>query len=72
MHEIIDDLIPIAKAPEKIKIAEKTLRNWRSSGVYPTIFVKLGGKVFVDLGEYVKIIEDQKKKTREEAERLGL
>lgn len=53
---MIKDLIPIARAPEKIPIAEKTLRNWRCQGIYPQIFVKLGGKVFIDLGEFKRFI----------------
>jgi hypothetical protein len=52
----IKDLIPIARAPEKIPIAEKTLRNWRCQGIYPEIFLKLGRKVFIDLGEFKRFI----------------
>ena len=51
-----------------IWVAEKTLRNWRYKGVYPQIFVKLGGKVFVDLEELAKIVAVQQKK----AKRLAL
>ena len=71
-EKIFENIIPIAKAPEKLSIAEKTLRNWRSQGLYPQIFVKLGGKVFIDLGEFAKIIQAQKEKAIARAKRLGL
>ncbi len=70
--KILENIIPIAKAPERISIAEKTLRNWRSQGLYPQIFVKLGGKVFIDLGEFAKIVIAQKEKAIAKAKRLGL
>lgn len=66
------NLIPIKEAPEKLPFAEKTLRNWRSQGVYPQMFVKLGGKVFIDLDELDKIIQAQKDKAIEQAKRLNL
>ena len=46
------------------QIAEKTLRNWRYNGKYPQIFIKLGGKVFVDLGELAKIITEQQEQAK--------
>ena len=70
--QILENLIPISEAPTKISIAEKTLRNWRASGIYPKLFIKLGGKVFVDLGEFVRIVQAQKEKATNEARRLGL
>jgi hypothetical protein len=71
-ENILENIIPIAKAPEKLSIAEKTLRNWRSQGLYPQIFVKIGGKVFIDLGEFANIIVSQKEKSNVKARRLGL
>ena len=65
---MFENIIPITEVPTKIPIAEKTLRNWRYKGVYPQIFVKLGGKVFVDLEELAKIVAVQQKK----AKRLAL
>lgn len=70
--EVLENLVPIAEAPSKISIAEKTLRNWRASGIYPQLFIKLGGKVFVDLGEFVRIVKTQKEQATNEARRLGL
>ena len=61
---MFENIIPIAQVPAKIRIAEKTLRNWRYKGLYPQIFVKLGGKVFVDLDELQKIKESQQEKAR--------
>ncbi len=69
---ILDNIIHISEAPQKIKIAEKTLRNWRSQGIYPQLFIKIGGKVFVDLDEFRNIIKAQKEKTIANAKRLGL
>jgi len=61
---MFENIIPIAQVPTKIPIAEKTLRNWRYKGMYPQIFVKLGGKVFVDLDELAKIKTAQQKKAK--------
>jgi hypothetical protein len=36
------------------------------------MFVKLGGKVFVDLSEFTRIIDAQKASAAKEAKRLGL
>ena len=69
---IIEKLVPISKAPSVLSIAEKTLRNWRAQGRYPQIFVKLGGKVFINLEEVVKIIERQAEVARNTSKRLGL
>lgn len=70
--DILKNIVPIGEVPKRIPIAEKTLRNWRSSGLYPELFIKLGGKVFVDLGEFTRIINAQKTKAEKEARRLGL
>ena len=69
---VLENLVPISDAPEKVHIAEKTLRNWRCQGFYPQIFVKLGGKVFVDISEIEQIIKRQKKVARDQLRRLGL
>jgi len=69
---LLENLVHISDAPGKIRIAEKTLRNWRCQGLYPQIFVKLGGKVFVDIGEIEKIIQGQKEAAVEQSRRLGL
>ena len=61
---MFENMIPLTQVPTKIPIAEKTLRNWRSKGTYPQIFVKLGGKVFVDLDELAKIKTVQQKKAK--------
>ena len=71
-EEILKNLVPISEAPSKISIAEKTLRNWRAKGMYGRLFIKLGGKVFVDLSELARIVEMQKEKARTDVRRLGL
>lgn len=70
--ETLENIVPISDAPNRISIAEKTLRNWRSRGMYPQLFIKLGGKVFVDLNEFAKLVAAQKEKAVAEAKRLGL
>jgi len=69
---MFENIIPIAQVPTKIPIAEKTLRNWRYKGMYPQIFVKLGGKVFVDLDELAKIKTAQQEKAKRIALRHDL
>jgi hypothetical protein len=69
---MFENIIPIAQVPTKISIAEKTLRNWRYKGMYPQIFVKLGGKVFVDLDELAKIKTTQQEKAKRIALRHDL
>ncbi len=64
--------MPINEVSEHIALSEKTLRNWRCQGRYPEIFVKLGGKVFVDLKELAGIIEYQQERTKTQSRRLGL
>ena len=70
--EVLDRLLPIAEAADKIHIAEKTLRNWRTKGVYPQIFIKLGGKLFIDLDELSGIIIRQREKAIADAKRLDI
>jgi len=67
---IMDKIVHISEAPKKIDFSEKTLRNWRSIGLYPQLFIKIGGKVFIDLGEYENIIRAQKKKAIADAKCL--
>ena len=70
--EKLNNVVPINEVSEHIALSEKTLRNWRCQGRYPQIFIKLGGKVFVDLKELAEIIETQKQRTKTQAQRLGL
>ena len=68
---ILDALMSIPEASKKVHIAEKTLRNWRSIGIYPQIFVKLGGRVFVDIREIERLLEVQKQAARDQLRRIG-
>ena len=68
MSEIFENIVPIADVPDKIPIAVKTLRNWRYLGIYPQIFLKLGGKVFVDLDALAEIFAEQRKKAKKKAQ----
>jgi hypothetical protein len=69
---MFENMIPLTQVPTKIPIAVKTLRNWRSKGTHAQIFVKLGGKVFVDLDELAKIITRQQEKAKKAALRHDL
>jgi len=70
--EIFDSIVPIAEVPKYISFSVKTLRNWRAGGIYPHIFVKLGGKVFVNMREFAQIAVKQNEKAIQDAKRLGL
>ena len=69
---MFDNVVPLKDVPKRICIAEKTLRNWRCKGVHAHIFVKLGGKVFVNLDELNQIVADQVSEAKKQARRLGL
>ncbi|MFC1489238.1 hypothetical protein ACFL6B_05280 [Thermodesulfobacteriota bacterium] len=71
IKEIFNNIVPIAEVSNYIPVKEKTLRNWRSKGIYPHIFVKLGGKVFVNMNEFSKIIGRQTDNAIQEAKQLG-
>ena len=70
--DVLEMLLPISEAADKIHIAEKTLRNWRTKGIYPQIFIKLGGKLFIDLEELSGIIIRQREKAIADAKRLEI
>jgi hypothetical protein len=67
-------LVHINNAPEHFpfEVSVKTLRNWRARGQYPELFVKFGGKVYVDTREIEGCIQAEKRKTVAELKRLGL
>jgi len=65
------NIVPIKDAPGRIPFAEKTLRNWKSQGVYPQLFIKVSGKVFIDLDEFDKIIQAEKDRATKNAKRYG-
>jgi len=71
-HGLLQSLVHISEAPAIIGVAEKTLRNWRTKRLYPQIFVKLGGKVFINLEELENVVTRQVEKSVHEAKRLGL
>jgi len=60
IDKIMENMCTIPEASEVVKISQKTLRNWRSSGKYPALFVKIGGRVLVDLSEFTRMIERQR------------
>ena len=73
MENLFDDLVLLKDAPKELglKISEKTLRNWRSERVYPTLFVRLGGSVFLRKSELNRIIRSQLEEQLEDAKRFG-
>jgi hypothetical protein len=50
--------VTIKEAAKLVPVAEKTFRNWRSQGLYPNLFSKIGGKVLVDLLELENILQN--------------
>jgi hypothetical protein len=67
-----DNLIPLKEASSRIPFAVKTLRNWRTQRKYAKIFIKIGGKVFVDISEFEAIIRREKEAELEKVRRLCL
>jgi len=72
------NLIPLAdkKMVEKYtRMSQSTLRNWRSRGEYPEVFVKIGGKVFIYGREWdrlkQKAVRDSRKKAKRMQEIIG-
>lgn len=74
MSPAYDDLVLLKDAPKELglPISVKTLRNWRAERVYPTLFVRIGGSVFLRKSELERIIEAQVETQLQEAKRLGL
>jgi hypothetical protein len=66
------NLVTIREAARIIPFSEKTLRNWRAEKKFSRIFVKLFGKVFIDLAEVDVMIKTDKERTVSEVKRLGL
>jgi hypothetical protein len=56
-------------------LSQSTLRNWRSRGEHPELFIKIGGKVFIYGREWdrlkMKAVRDSRKKTKRMQEILG-
>lgn len=71
---IYHDLVLLKDAPRDLglPISVKTLRNWRSQRLYPGLFVKVGGSVFLRKSELERIIQEQLDEQMQEARRLGL
>ena len=72
MNDMFENIETIDEAASITGIAGKTFRNWRYKGLYPQIFVKLGGKVFVDLNELKNIMDEQQAKAKKVALRHDL
>lgn len=71
---IYEDLVLLKDAPRDLglPISVKTLRNWRSQRLYPCLFVKVGGSVFLRKSELERIIQEQLDEQMQEARRLNL
>lgn len=71
---IYQDLVLLKDAPRDLglPISVKTLRNWRSQRLYPGLFVKVGGSVFLRKSELERIIQEQLDEQMQEARRLEL
>ena len=69
---LFKNMVPINEIAAHVPYTPKTVRNWRAKGLYPWIFIKFGGRVFIDLNEIQKIIDEQKMKARKDAKRFDL
>ena len=47
-----------------IPFKKNTLYAWHSKGKYKTMFVKIGGSVFLDVDEFFRIAAKQQEKKR--------
>lgn len=72
MKTILDNLVSIEEAAEKLGVTPKTIRNWRHQGLYRERFVKFGGRLRIDMGEFEKDAQRQKEAARDQSRRLGL
>ena len=52
-----------------INVSQSTLRQWVRKLTYPELFVKFGGKVYVDLSAVQGILKQEQKKFIEEKEK---
>jgi len=43
-------------------LSQKTLRKYHHKGIYPKIFLKIGGRIFVDLQAWGEIINEARGK----------
>ena len=68
------DLVPVADREalreHGIPYAPRTLRKMRCMGQHPALFVKIGGKLFVSVESWMKIVTAAKKETQARVERL--
>jgi hypothetical protein len=57
------------KQKYNIDVSQSTLRQWVGKLTYPELFVKFGGKVYVDLLAVPTILKQEQKKFIEEKEK---
>jgi len=59
------EIVPIQKDAlhsAGIYLSPHTLYRWRSAGKYPRLFTKIGGRVFIVLSEWNRLVERNKGK----------
>jgi len=54
-----------------IDVSQSTLRQWVRKLTYPELFVKFGGKVYVDLSAVPTILKQEQKKFIEEKQKIN-
>ncbi|HNY13126.1 MAG TPA: hypothetical protein PKK26_16175 [Candidatus Wallbacteria bacterium] len=55
----------------KVFLSPKTLRKYHHLGINPRIFLKIGGRLFIDLDEWTKIIAEAKSNRDKKVELLN-
>ena len=70
------NIVWIGEAPLKIKevygikITLSTLRDWRRKGKYPRIFIKIGGRIFVDIDQFNEYISNSQQENEEKIKKI--
>lgn len=54
-----------------IFFSPNTLHKWHSQKVYPEIFIKLNGRLFINLDEWKKILDRKIAEQKREAEKIN-
>ena len=65
------DLVEISKAkPGELPVSRATAYKWRTEQRYPALLVKVGGKLFFDRQEWLKMASECRDRQVRQAERL--
>ena len=66
-------MIPLAEKEEIenfTKMSIHTLRNWKAQKKHLELFISIGGKVFLDSREWIRLVRKAKRESVKEAKRM--